>query len=849
MSQTQNHTPMMQQYLRLKANYPSILLFYQMGDFFELFYEDAEKGAALLNLTLTARGQSAGKPIPMAGVPLHAVDNYIAKLMKAGLSVALCEQVGDPALSKGPVERKVTRVVTPGTLIEENLLEERHENLLLAISPTLMGKTYSKPLSFGVGAKHRATGVYSKVHEDCDEGAGNTAENSRAKSMPEFGLAWLEISTGRFCVGTCEDDQALLNEIARLKPSEYLVPDDWEAADTLDSSIPLTRRAPWFFDTTQAYQRLCQQLGVQHLGAFECENMPLAIQAAGCLLHYVQETHQATMPHIRHLRVEHPETTLLMDGHSRRNCEISQNLKGGESHTLLSTLDHTQTPMGSRLLNRWLNQPIRCRKTLNNRLDIVEALSDSGDYEVLNPLLKQIGDIERVISRIAMQSARPRDLIKLRQALGVIPSVKSELSTFQQPAFEALNKGIKVHPDLFEELQKALIDNPPVLIRDGGVIAPQYDEKLDELRNVLQNSDDFLKAIEAKEKERTGLSTLKVDYNKIHGFYIELSKIQSLQAPSDYIRRQTLKNAERYITPELKAFEEQALSAEENALAREKWLYQQLLEKILPFVASLQTTAQSLATLDVLTNFAEQSAFHHYERPSWTDDPVITIEKGRHPILERMSKTPFVPNDLQLDEKRRLLLITGPNMGGKSTYMRQTALITLMAHVGCFVPASKALFGPCDRIFTRIGAQDDLSSNQSTFMVEMTEMAQILRNATTQSLVLVDELGRGTSTYDGLSLAYASAYALAKEIGAFSLFSTHYFELTNLENQLSMVHNVHLSAEEHHKNLIFLYQVQPGAASKSYGIQVARLAGMPDSVINMAIEQLNALEKEGALVE
>lgn len=801
MSQTQSHTPMMQQYVRLKADYPNMLLFYQMGDFFELFYEDAEQGSTLLGVTLTQRGQSAGKPIPMAGVPLHAIDSYIAKIVKAGLSVALCEQIGDPNLSKGPVERKVTRVITPGTLIEEALLEERQENLLLCISPSL---------------KHHET---------------------------HFGLAWVEVSTGRFMVNECRDLNALLTEIQRIRPSECLVPDDWHPPTQFPQAIPLSQRAPWFFDTQHATQKLCEQFEVAHLGAFEYKDSPLIIQAAGCLLHYLQETHQSALPHIRHIQVEHPESTLLMDAHSRRNLEISQNLKGGFEHTLLSTLDKTQTGMGGRLLNRWLNQPVRCRKTLNQRLNVVQALCDSGEYEILKPFLKKIGDIERIISRMALKSARPRDFVQLRNALRVFPLLKKQLSSFEEEDILAYDRKIEALPELLQTLDRAIVENPPVIIRDGNVIAEGYDTVLDELRDIQKNADAFLKQIELKEKERTKLSTLKVDYNKIHGFYIELSKAQSEQAPADYIRRQTLKNAERYITPELKAFEEKALKAEEEALKREKQLYEDLLAQMLAFVSSLQQSAIAIAEMDVLNNFAEQSALYHYERPEWSDDSILSITQGRHPVLERLSKNPFVANDLELDAHRRLLLITGPNMGGKSTYMRQTALITLMAHVGCFVPAKRAIFGPCDRLFTRIGAQDDLSAHQSTFMVEMTETAHILRYATQHSLVLIDEIGRGTGTYDGLSLAYATAHTLARQIQAFCLFSTHYLELTQLAKQLPMVHNVHVSAHEEDEHLVFLYQVSPGAASKSYGIQVARLAGVPPHVIQLAMNQLTSLER------
>jgi DNA mismatch repair protein MutS len=790
------HTPMMQQYWTIKKDYPHLFVFYRMGDFYELFYEDAEKGAELLDLTLTSRGQSAGKPVPMAGIPFHAIENYLAKLIKSGASVALCEQVGDPATSKGPVERRVTRILTPGTVTEENLLEPHQDTFLLALYPN----------------QHR------------------------------LGVAVLSLSTGSFRLQECASLNDLNTILARFNPQECIIPESFVPPTHLCLAGTLTRRAPWHFEYAASLHLLCQQLKVQSLKAFECDDIPLAIQAAGALLQYVQDTQKVALPHIHTLSLENPSDHLIMDAQSKHHLGITQNMKGEAEHTLFFSLNGTKTPMGSRLLHRWLHQPIRCHHTLEQRLDAVEELYQKCHYETLNPLLQAVGDIERIVSRIALKNARPRDLLKLRQALTVIPTLKNHLSRCQASSLKTLAEDIQLHPELLTLLQKALVDNPPMTVRDGGVIAEGYDETLDTLRTLKNTAHEFLEKLEKEEKEKTGLSTLKVDYNKIHGFYIELSRIQSEQAPAHYMRRQTLKNTERYITPELKAFEEEVLQADAKALTLEKKLYDELLNELLKPLLPLQKTALSLATLDVFSNFASQAALYRYTRPTFTPKAGLSIQQGRHPVIERLSSTPFVPNDVVFDDQHRLYIITGPNMGGKSTYMRQIALITLMAHIGSFVPAASTIFGPLDRIFTRIGASDDIYSHQSTFMVEMTETAQILRHATKNSLVLIDEIGRGTSTYDGLSLAEATAETLLKDNQSFTLFSTHYFELTKLVDKLDNTHNVHLSAQEVGDSIVFLHQVNPGPANQSYGIQVAQLAGIPPKVLRLARAKLRVLE-------
>ncbi|SDT96256.1 DNA mismatch repair protein MutS [Halopseudomonas salegens] len=792
-----NHTPMMQQFFSIKQHHPDQLLFYRMGDFYELFYDDAKKAARLLDITLTARGQSGGQPIPMAGIPYHAAEGYLARLVKLGESVVICEQVGDPATSKGPVERKVARIITPGTVSDEALLDERRDNLLAAI-------------------------------------VGNNKG---------FGLACLDINSGRFSVMELAGWENLLNELERLAPAELLIPDDWESNTPIERRRAVRRRAPWDFDQDSAFKSLTQQFGTQDLVGFGCADLTLGLGAAGALLAYAKETQRTALPHLRSISQERAEDSVIIDAASRRNLEIDCNLSGGRDNTLADVLDHTATAMGSRLLTRWLNRPLRDMATLDARQGSIACLLEQHQHEELRPLLKGIGDIERILARVALRSARPRDLARLRDALALLPELQTELATLEYDHLQTLAERISQHPALADLLGKAIIDNPPVVIRDGGVIKPGFDEELDELQNISENAGQFLLDLETRERERTGLSTLKVGYNRVHGYFIELSRGQSDKAPADYIRRQTLKGAERFITPELKEFEDKALSARSRALAREKLLYEQLLDRLNDDLAVLQDCAGGLAELDVLATLAERASSLDYCRPQFVSDSQLRIEQGRHPVVEHVLDTPFVANDVTLDQDTRMLVITGPNMGGKSTYMRQTALIVLLAHIGSYVPAHSVELSSVDRIFTRIGSSDDLAGGRSTFMVEMSETANILNNATDASLVLMDEVGRGTSTFDGLSLAWSAAEYLGR-LRAFSLFATHYFELTSLAETDPGVINVHLTATEHNERIVFLHSVQPGPASQSYGLQVAQLAGVPRSVIERAREHLSHLEQQ-----
>lgn len=789
------HTPMMQQYLRIKTQYPHMLLFYRMGDFYELFYEDAKKISSLLNITLTQRGQSAGQPIPMAGVPYHAAESYLAKLIKFGESVVICEQIGDPATSKGPVERQVVRIITPGTVSDDALLDKNQDNLLLAI------------------------------HEN--------------KNL--FGLAHFNISNGKFFILEVQGGDALFDELARLQPAEILVSEDFSNLNALKSFPSIKKCAPWHFDPSSAEHLLIKQFKTKDLTGFGCENHPIALGAAGCLLQYIQETQRKALPHIRGLGVEHRDEWVTLDAHTRKNLEITCNLQGEKAHTLLGVLDYTQTPMGSRLLQRWLHQPLRNHQQLQRRQLAIENLVNYPERSRFQELLHQCGDLERILARVALKTARPRDLAQLRDALTLLPEIKTHLA--QCPQLQPLEQHILLFSSLKELLQKALIYNPPMLIRDGGVIAEGYHGELDELRQLQTNDGDFLIQLEQKEREQTGISTLKVNYNKIHGFYIEISRGQATNAPTHYIRRQTLKNAERFITPELKAHEEKVLNSSAKALALEKLLYESLLESVNLELAPLQKMATSVATLDVLANLAERATSLQLTKPELSSTPGLHIKGGRHLVIEQLLDHPFVPNDIYLDDNTRMLIITGPNMGGKSTYMRQTALIVLLAYIGSFIPATAATLGPIDRIFTRIGAADHLSRGHSTFMVEMTETANILHHATANSLVLMDEIGRGTSTYDGLSLAFACAEYLAQHIKSYTLFATHYFELTELPNHFSIIQNKHVSAVEHDSSIAFLYAIADGPANKSYGLQVAQLAGIPYPVIQLAQQKLSQLEK------
>ncbi|BFM49469.1 DNA mismatch repair protein MutS [Marinomonas sp. THO17] len=799
-SAADSHTPMMRQYFGLKSQHPNQLLFYRMGDFYELFYDDAKRAAQLLDITLTARGHSGGQPIPMAGIPFHAAENYIARLVRMGESVVVAEQTGDPATSKGPVERQIARIVTPGTISDEAFLEEKRENLLLSI-----------------------------------------AHQSR-KGLDIFGFSYLDMASGRFCLFEVDGYETLSNELQRLSPREILISEDFPARHALQMEKGVAELGPWHFDYESSYRQLIQQFNTKDLSGFGCEALTSAIASAGALLQYAKDTQRSALPHIQAIMVEHKDDSVLIDAATRRNLEIDVNLTGGSNNTLIQVLDQCATPMGSRLLKRWLHTPVRDIDEIQARQAAIAELNTNYLYQTLQPSLKQVGDLERILSRVALRSARPRDLLRLRFALEAIPQLRQEMQGIICSRLEQLNKRINEQPELTATLSKALVENPPSVVRDGGIFAKGYDAELDELLSLSTNATDFLAEMERSEKERTGISSLKVGFNRVHGYYIEISRLHSEQAPVEYIRRQTLKNAERFITPELKSFEDKALSAKSKALAREKELYEDLLDQLNAKLGELQTSSQAIAQLDVLNNFAERADQLNLTQPELHQGRGIDIKAGRHPVVESVISEPFVPNDLSLNDERSLLMITGPNMGGKSTYMRQIALISLLAHTGCFVPAESAKIAILDRIFTRMGSSDDLAGGRSTFMVEMTETANILNNATEKSLVLMDEVGRGTSTFDGLSLAWAAVEHLAQELKCYVLFATHYFELTGLAEQLTNAANVHLTATEYEDEIVFLHKVHDGPASQSYGLQVAQLAGVPKSVIQEAKIKLAELE-------
>ncbi len=786
---------MMQQYLRLKAENPDILLFYRMGDFYELFYDDAKRASQLLDISLTKRGASAGEPIPMAGVPFHAVEGYLAKLVQLGESVAICEQVGDPATSKGPVERKVVRIVTPGTVTDEALLSERLDNLIAAI-----------------------------YHHN-----------------GKFGYATLDVTSGRFQLVEPQSEEAMAAELQRTSPRELLFPEDFEPVHLMTGRNGNRRRPVWEFELETAKQQLNQQFGTKDLVGFGVENAMLGLCAAGCLIQYVKDTQRTALPHIRALTYDRQDDSVILDAATRRNLELTQNLAGGSDNTLAAVLDRCATPMGSRMLKRWIHQPMRCITTREHRLDAIAELKEQALFSDIHPVVKQIGDIERILARLALRSARPRDLARLRHAMQQLPELAQALSSLGNSHLKSLATAAAPMDDVCELLEP-IKENPPVVIRDGGVIAEGYSADLDEWRDLADGATGYLEKLEEEERDRHGIDTLKVGYNNVHGFYIQVSRGQSHLVPPHYVRRQTLKNAERYIIPELKEHEDKVLNSKSKALAIEKQLWEELFDLLLPHLARLQELAAAVAQLDVLQNLAERADTLDYCRPNLTKDPVVHITAGRHPVVEQVTSDPFIANPIELNSQRKMLIITGPNMGGKSTYMRQTALIALLAHIGSYVPAESATIGSIDRIFTRIGASDDLASGRSTFMVEMTETANILHNATANSLVLMDEIGRGTSTYDGLSLAWASAHWLATQIGAMTLFATHYFELTELPNQLPHLANVHLDAVEHGDSIAFMHAVQEGAASKSYGLAVAGLAGVPKTVIKNARQKLSQLE-------
>jgi DNA mismatch repair protein MutS len=789
---------MMQQYLRIKSQHPDILLFYRMGDFYELFYDDARRAAALLDITLTARGQSAGESIPMAGVPFHAVDSYLARLVRKGESVAICEQLGDPASARGPLERQVVRIVTPGTVTDSALLDERNDTLVAAV-------------------------LRDGVH---------------------FGLAWLDLSAGRFTVLQGEGPAGLAAELERLKPAELLLPEGQTGEELTRAGTALRSRPAWHFELASASRALTDQLGTLDLKGFGADELPLAIRAAGALLQYARDTQRSALPHIRSLNVEERGDALLLDAASRRNLELDASLGGAGGATLLGVIDSCVTSMGSRQLRRWLNRPLRSQPLLRARYHALGLLLDGRRFEALREQLAQVGDVERILARVALRSARPRDLTQLRSSLRALAPLRAALASLDSPLLQGLHGRIGTHAEVVTLLAAAIAVEPATLVREGDVIAAGYDGELDELRRIATHTDEFLLDLERRERERTGLTGLKLGYNRVQGFFIELSRRDAERVPKDYIRRQTVKSAERFITAELKSFEDRVLGARERALARERQLYEEVLTQLIDVLGALQCTAGALAETDALAALAERACALEWSCPELTAEPRLTIEAGRHPVVERFADAPFVPNDLRLDAERRMLIITGPNMGGKSTYMRQAALIALLAHMGSYVPAERALLGPLDRIFTRIGAADDLAGGRSTFMVEMTEAANILHNATACSLILLDEIGRGTSTFDGLSLAWAMARDIATRVRAFTLFATHYFELTTLAAEVEGCANVHLDATEHGDGIVFLHAVKDGPANRSYGLQVAQLAGVPLGVIGEARRYLEHLEAE-----
>nr|WP_314901914.1 DNA mismatch repair protein MutS [uncultured Deefgea sp.] len=787
------HTPMMAQYFSLKADHTDKLVFYRMGDFYELFYDDAVKAARLLDITLTTRGSSAGEPIKMCGIPFHSLEPYLAKLVKLGESIAICEQVGDPTTSKGPVERKVMRVVTPGTLTDAALLDDKQENRLLAIR-FIKGK---------------------------------------------IGMAWLSLASGDFALMDSEVEK-IGSELERLRPAEILVPEGTELALLDQLRIPVRRISTWQFENDSAKRNLTRHFSVHDLAGFGVEDNMLALGAAGALLEYVRSTQGGALPALAGLRVESKTQYIELDAATRRNLELTETIRGETAPTLFSLLDDCATGMGSRLLANWLHHPLRSHSKILERQTAITTLLEQGSSEHLHQNLREIADIERIVSRIALRSARPRDLASLRSSLLILPSIAEQLP--HSGLFRGLAAALHAEPAVATLLSAAIQAEPGVLIREGGVIADGFSADLDELRNIQSNCGDFLTALEQRERERTGIATLRVEYNRVAGFFIEITNSYLGQVPDDYRRRQTMKNAERYITPELKTFEEKALSANERALALEKQLYETVIDTLQPHLATLRLAGQAVATLDVLVCLAQRAFIAGYIAPSFGDDAVLNIEAGRHPVVEDQIDD-FIPNSADFHFARKLLLITGPNMGGKSTYMRQVALIVLLAHIGSYVPAQSAKIGRIDRIFTRIGASDDLAGGRSTFMVEMTETANILNNANEYSLVLMDEVGRGTSTFDGLALAWSIARSLIEKNRSYILFATHYFELTRLAQDYPQVSNVHLDAVEHKDRIVFLHAVQDGPASQSYGIAVASLAGVPRDVVRLAKRKLLDLEQ------
>ncbi len=796
-----NHTPMMRQYLAIKQEHPDILLFYRMGDFYELFFDDAHNAANWLGITLTHRGKANGAPIPMAGVPYHAVDNYLVRLVKQGKSVAICEQIGDPATSKGPVERKVVRVITPGTLSEDSLLEADKENLLAAIY-----------------------------------------HFKSAKNNQPFGLAWLDLAGGQFYCNQFANESLLFSELTRLKPAEILASQSYQ--DILkQKGFTVKLQEDWQFDYQQNYRDLLKHFKVKNLDGFGCDEFKAAICAAGATLNYAKLTQQNLLSHLNKLIPFDDQKILQINSHTRKHLEITENLYGEQDKSLFNVINRTKTAMGCRLLKSWLHAPLIDRNAIEARQNIVAALLETADISALREQLNPVRDMQRILTRIALNNARPRDLTGLKESLSVLPGLTHWLKNQDNPLLYELAESLPSHLEVHDSIAEAIFDNPPVVLRDGNVIRDGYDKELDELRYLSTNASDLLTDMETREREATGINTLKVGYNRVHGFFIEISKAQSDKAPLTYTRRQTLKNAERFITPELKKLEDKVLSSQSKALALEKLLYQDLVDSLIPKVTDLQYTATKLAELDVLQNFAEAAEQLDFVKPTLNNQQAISITAGRHPVVEAFQQEPFIANDVSINPDHKSLIITGPNMGGKSTYMRMTAIIALLAHTGSYVPAESATIGILDAIFTRIGASDDLAGGRSTFMVEMSEAANILNNATSKSLVILDEIGRGTSTYDGLALAWATLDYLAEKINPLTLFATHYFELTQISQAKPNIKNLHFGAIQHGDKLILDHQIHPGPTSKSYGIHVAKLAGVPETVTQMAKDYQKHLEQ------
>lgn len=796
------HTPVMQQYLGIKAEHPDKLLFYQMGDFYELFFDDARHAAELLDLTLTARGHAEGEPIPMAGVPIHAAESYLARLLKLGQTVAICDQIGDPASAKGPVERKVTRTLTPGTVTDDALLDETSDTVVMAL--------------FSDGSQ-----------------AGHS----------QLGIATLDLGSGRFEISEIPDETALVDELERLSPAEILLSESDVLTLEPGWQARLRRLPPWRFEKAAASDTLCTQFAVDHLDGFGCAGMSAAIVAAAAVLNYSREMHGQALTHVQSLEVQQNNDVIRMDAATRRNLEISSSISGQNEHTLLALLNSCRSAMGTRLLKRWLNSPLRDHQQLRERLHAVDALLSALDLESLRSNLREVRDIERIATRIHLRTARPRDLLRLKLSLAALPLIKGVVTAQTSPRLDALVESIGCFAVTAQLLERALVDEPPATLRDGGVLADGYNRELDQLRATSADADAWLIALEQRERERSGVSNLKVGYNRVHGYYLELPRSQSDQVPDDYQRRQTLKASERFVTTELKSFESKILGAAQAALRHEKSLYEDLLNELAGVVNALHASARAIAELDVLAAFAERARELQWSKPEFSDEAAIKICDGRHPVVEQIQHEPFVGNDLTLSERRKLLLITGPNMGGKSTYMRQSALIVLLAHVGSFVPASAATLGPVDAIYSRIGAADNLAEGKSTFMVEMSEVANIVRHATAESVVIVDEIGRGTSTYDGLSLAWAAAEQLALVNQSYTLFATHYFELTALAESIDTINNIRLDAVEHNHDVVFLHSVSEGPADRSFGLAVARRAGVPKPLVERAGQILATLEQ------